>query len=240
MCWFIEFDSMDQGFLLLTKACFFNALLDSTVASTASICLHPRKLRACAEPRRASARRGEAPLVYIHEKTATGVFSLETYNPGKVQFATLNNQGEVLRWESWLQSARARSTNNGSTVSTITGARLHQGQVGIELTNCQIQDRQCADLLCTGRYQVRVCIQARKRTKCAWCVVLPIFCLILIGEFTERPYQLIMASLLILYHTITTTTHDHHHHQHQHQHQHQHHHHPPEIIYILYRAGDTL
>ena len=138
-----------------------------------------------------------------------------------------------MRWESWLQSARARSTNNGSTVSTITGARLHQGQVGIELTNCQIQDRQSAALSCTGRYQVRVCNQAQKRTKCAWCVVLPIFCLLLIGEFTERPYQLIMTSLLILYHTITTTTHDHHHQHHQHQH-HQHHHHPPEILYILY------
>ena len=42
-----------------------NALLGSTVASTASICLHHRPLRAYAEPRRASARRGEAPLVLL-------------------------------------------------------------------------------------------------------------------------------------------------------------------------------
>ena len=32
-------------------------------AFKASICLHPRQLWACAEPRRASARRGEDPLV---------------------------------------------------------------------------------------------------------------------------------------------------------------------------------
>ena len=43
--------------------------LGSTVALTVSISLHPRSLRACAEPRRASARLGdarlgEAPLAY--------------------------------------------------------------------------------------------------------------------------------------------------------------------------------
>ena len=52
---------------------FRNAPLDSTVAFTVSICLHPRPLRVCTQPqagvygyarsrRRASAHRGEAPL----------------------------------------------------------------------------------------------------------------------------------------------------------------------------------
>ena len=51
-------------FVLFTQTGFiFNVPLGSTVAFTASIFLQPRSLRACAEPRRASARRGEAPLV---------------------------------------------------------------------------------------------------------------------------------------------------------------------------------
>ena len=40
-----------------------NVPLGSTVAFTASICLHLQSLRACPEQRRASARRGEPPLV---------------------------------------------------------------------------------------------------------------------------------------------------------------------------------
>ena len=60
-------NSMDRCFLLLTWATFFfHAALGSIVESMASICLHRRPLRACAEPNRALARRGEAPLAYIY------------------------------------------------------------------------------------------------------------------------------------------------------------------------------
>ena len=37
--------------------------LGNTVAFTALICLHPRSLRACADPRRTPARHGESPFV---------------------------------------------------------------------------------------------------------------------------------------------------------------------------------
>ena len=40
---------------------FLNTPLDGIIAFTASICLHPRPLRACAEPQ-AGARRGEARM----------------------------------------------------------------------------------------------------------------------------------------------------------------------------------
>ena len=54
-----------QYFLLWPKKDFLNAVLGSTVESTASVCPHPRPLRAFAEPSRSSARRGEARLAYV-------------------------------------------------------------------------------------------------------------------------------------------------------------------------------
>ena len=58
--------SLQCFILALTQARFiFDVLLGSAVAFTASIGLHPRSLRACAEPRRESARHVEDPLVYV-------------------------------------------------------------------------------------------------------------------------------------------------------------------------------
>ena len=65
-CWFIE--SHHSVFFLFIQTRF---ILDGTpwqsycVAFSASICLHPRKWRACAEPRQASARSGVAPLYHV-------------------------------------------------------------------------------------------------------------------------------------------------------------------------------
>ena len=65
---FAGIESDSSVFLLfIQKRYILNVPLGSTVASTASICLHyvhPRQLRACSEPRRASGRRDEAPLVH--------------------------------------------------------------------------------------------------------------------------------------------------------------------------------
>ena len=75
-CWFIK----SCVFLLITQTRFMIDIpLGSTVAFTTSTCLiHPRPLRACAEPRPAPARRGEAPLVsrerYKFRDTRTAVF----------------------------------------------------------------------------------------------------------------------------------------------------------------------
>ena len=63
--WFIESDP--RVCFLFVQTHFFNCTpWQYCVAFTASICLrvHPRKLPACAEPRRASARRGETPLAH--------------------------------------------------------------------------------------------------------------------------------------------------------------------------------
>ena len=77
-CWFIESDCI-YGFLSLHSQTrfIFNVCtypLAVLFVFTASICLilHPRQLKACAEPRRASNHRGEASFVYTVKK-----------NPGK-------------------------------------------------------------------------------------------------------------------------------------------------------------
>ena len=64
-CWFIESDP--SVFLLFIQTRFIvDVPLGSTcVAFAVSICLRPRKLQACAEPRRASSRRGEPPSIFI-------------------------------------------------------------------------------------------------------------------------------------------------------------------------------
>ena len=67
LLWFIDSDSR-VFFLFIQTRVIFNAPLGSTVA----FCgldfpiIHPRQLRARTAPRRASARRGEAPLVCIY------------------------------------------------------------------------------------------------------------------------------------------------------------------------------
>ena len=71
LLWFIASDS-SVFFLFIQTRYIFNVPLGSTTYSldlptynpTIHI-THPRKLRACAEPRRATSRRGEAPLVYL-------------------------------------------------------------------------------------------------------------------------------------------------------------------------------
>ena len=53
----------------LNHSSFLMHFFGSTVACTASIYLHPRPLRACAELRRSSSRRGEAPCNSILTST---------------------------------------------------------------------------------------------------------------------------------------------------------------------------
>ena len=67
--WFIASD-LSVLFLFIQTLVIFDVRvpLGSTVAFMGSICQHQRQLRACAESRRASARRGEARLVYLYKK----------------------------------------------------------------------------------------------------------------------------------------------------------------------------
>ena len=69
VCWMAKFVAGSLNlipvflFLLIeTRSIFDGTPWQYCVVFTASICLHPRQLRACAEPRRASARRVQAPL----------------------------------------------------------------------------------------------------------------------------------------------------------------------------------
>ena len=55
------------------RKCIFKIPLGRIVAFAASICLHPRSLPACAEPSRASARRGEAYVVMMYTRKGTPV-----------------------------------------------------------------------------------------------------------------------------------------------------------------------
>ena len=80
-CWFIESDP--SVFFLPIQARFLSdgTPWQSCIAFTDTICLHPRWLRACAEPRRASARRSEVALVYtiIFVSSKAFVFFLMPY-----------------------------------------------------------------------------------------------------------------------------------------------------------------
>ena len=62
-CWFIESGVVLFFALHSNTIRFLCAPWQHSVAFMASICLHPRSLRACAEPKRASARCGEASLL---------------------------------------------------------------------------------------------------------------------------------------------------------------------------------
>ena len=80
LLWFIATDSVSVFSLFIPIIFIFNAPLGSAVARTASIylyscntyqyhCMHPRQLRACAEPRRAAARRDKSPLECFYRYT---------------------------------------------------------------------------------------------------------------------------------------------------------------------------
>ena len=80
----------------------------STVVSTARVFLHPRPLRVCAKPRRASARRGEVQLVCIHRKyTELYLVQYTRYIPGTrythacgVRVVLLEHDRGLMAWSS--------------------------------------------------------------------------------------------------------------------------------------------
>ena len=89
-CWCIESDA-SVSFLLIQTNLVFIVPLGSTVAFTASICSHPRYLRACAEPRRASVCRGKSPSCIMRYVPCYALYRLVPSglhrNAGFYQFA---------------------------------------------------------------------------------------------------------------------------------------------------------
>ena len=82
-----------------------------SVQFTASVCLHPRPFRACAEPRRASARRGEHPLVWVNMSRTQSVLRTLAWNfvqTYALQHLEAARQGKI--WKTLFSFYRKRLT----------------------------------------------------------------------------------------------------------------------------------